>query len=139
MVRPRPRAAPTNENLGSQSVSIQEAVCQSLFSYWDVLRGDRPAPKRFEIAPSRIANNLPDTFILERLGRENSSFRLAGTRITDALGIELRGKNLFELFNAEDAKTLQRQMEIVTTQCAVGLLSDVGRQRPRDVGGGSKF
>ena len=100
---------------------MQEAVSQSLFSYWDALRGNRPAPKRFEIEPSRIANNLPDTFILERVNYTNARFRLAGTRITDALGMELRGKNLFELFDVEDGRTLQRKMELIVSQCAVGL------------------
>jgi hypothetical protein len=100
---------------------MQSAVSQSLFSYWNALRKNRPAPKRFEIEPSRIANNLPDTFILERLDHTNIRFRLAGTRITDALGMELRGRNLFDLFSAGDAKTLEAQMELITTHCAVGL------------------
>lgn len=100
---------------------MQEAVSQSLFSYWDALRGHRPAPKRFEIEPSRIANNLPDTFILERVNYTNARFRLAGTRITDALGMELRGKNLFELFDVEDGRTLQHKMELIASNCAVGL------------------
>lgn len=100
---------------------MQEAVSQSLYSYWDALRGGRPAPKRFEIEPSRIAQNLPDTFILERVNYTNARFRLAGTRITDALGVELRGKNLFELFDIHDRRTLQNQIELVASRCAVGL------------------
>lgn len=100
---------------------MQEAVSQSLYSYWDALRGSRPAPKRFEIEPSRIANTLPDTFILERVNYTNARFRLAGTRITDALGMELRGKNLFELFKIDDRRTLQNQIELVASRCAVGL------------------
>jgi hypothetical protein len=100
---------------------MQEAVSQSLYSYWDALRGSRPAPKRFEIEPSRIANTLPDTFILERVNYTNARFRLAGTRITDALGMELRGKNLFELFKIDDRRTLQNQIELIASRCAVGL------------------
>lgn len=121
MVRHAPSDGVPVERTGSLRVSMQEAVSQSLFSYWNALRGSRPAPKRFEIEPSRIANNLPDTFILERINHTNARFRLAGTRITDALGMELRGKNLFELFDAEDGRTLQNQMELITSQCAVGL------------------
>jgi hypothetical protein len=113
--------APAEGNAGSLHVSMQEAVTQSLFSYWNALRGSRPAPKRFEIEPSRIANNLPDTFILERINHINARFRLAGTRITETLGMELRGRNLFELFDAEDAETLQNQMELIATHCAVGV------------------
>lgn len=109
------------KQFGDSSVSIQEAVSQSLFSYWNTIRGNRPAPKRFEIEPSRIADNLPDAFILEHVNALNIRFRLAGTRIIDALGMELRGKNLFDLFGPEDAKTLQAQMGIIAEQCAVGV------------------
>ncbi|MFT3730877.1 MAG: PAS domain-containing protein [Hyphomicrobium sp.] len=100
---------------------MQEAVSRSLYSYWNALRGSRPAPKRFEIEPSRIANNLPDAFILERIDAGNVRFRLAGTRIAEVLGLELRGRNLFELFDAEDRRTLQDQMDIVAARCAVGV------------------
>jgi hypothetical protein len=100
---------------------MQEAVSQSLYSYWNALRGNRPAPKRLEIDPSRIAANLPDTFILERIDASTLRFRLAGTRITDALGIELRGKNLLDLFGYDDARTVQRQMDIVADNCAAGV------------------
>jgi hypothetical protein len=112
---------PTAVIRGLVRVSMQEAVNQSLFSYWDALRGNRPAPRRFEIEPSRIANNLPDTFILERINHSNVRFRLAGTRMTDALGLELRGRNLFELFDAADAKALQNQMQMVAEHCVAGL------------------
>jgi hypothetical protein len=100
---------------------MKEAVSQSLFAYWNDLRGDRPAPRRFEIEPARIANMLPDTFILERAGHAHLRFRLAGTRISERLGIELRGTNLFELFNDADAMTLQQQIALVTSNSAVGL------------------
>lgn len=100
---------------------MQTVVSQSLFSYWNALRGNRPAPKRFEIEPARIANSLPDTFILERINHKNARFRLAGTRITEALGIELRGRNLFELFEAADATTLQNEIQTITEHCGVGL------------------
>jgi hypothetical protein len=100
---------------------MRTAVSQSLFSYWNALRRNRPAPKRFEIEPSRIANNLPDVFILERINHTSARFRLAGTRITDALGMELRGKNLFELFDAADAATLQNEIQTIAAHCGVGL------------------
>jgi hypothetical protein len=102
-------------------VGMQQAVSQSLYSYWNALRGNRPAPRRFEIEPSRIATSLPDTFILERINHTNLRFRLAGTRITEALGFELRGKNLFELFDADDSRVLQEQITTITESCAVGL------------------
>ena len=121
MVRTGGSRVPTMVNLGSGQLRMREAVSQSLFTYWNNLRGDRPAPKRFEIEPARIANHLPDTFILERSGQGNLRFRLAGTRISEALGVELRGTNLLDLFNREDAATLQQQIELITSKAAVGL------------------
>ena len=100
---------------------MREAVSQSLFTYWNGLRRDRLAPKRFEIEPSCIAGYLPDTFILERVDPTTARFRLAGTRISEAFGAEFRGTNLFELFDELDAALLQRQIEAITSQGAVGL------------------
>ena len=90
---------------------MREAVSQSLFTYWNGLRRDRLAPKRFEIEPSCIAGYLPDTFILERVDPRTARFRLAGTRISEAFGAEFRGTNLFELFDELDAALLQRQIK----------------------------
>jgi hypothetical protein len=87
---------------------MKETVSQALYSYWNNLRGDRLAPKRFEIEPSSIAGNLPDTFILERIAPSTLRFRLAGTRICEAFGVDFRGLNLFQLFDEADARILER-------------------------------
>jgi len=94
---------------------------QSLFDYWNSLRGDRLAPGRFEIEPSSIAPFLPDTFILERLDQNAFRFRLAGTRISDAFGFELRGANLLDLFAGPDHPQLQREISLVTSQGAAAV------------------
>ncbi len=121
MVRGRRQPRTDRGEFGSGASRMKEAVSQSLFTYWNNLRGDRPAPRRFEIEPARIANYLPDTFILERVDQATLRFRLAGTRISDSLGIELRGTNLFDLFDREDAATLQQQIALIASQAAVGL------------------
>jgi len=100
---------------------MREAVSQSLFTYWNGLRGDRIAPKRFEIEPSCIAGYLPDTFILERIDNVTTRFRLAGTRISEAFGVEFRGANLFELFEEADRRTLERQIATIASEGSVGL------------------
>ena len=102
---------------------MKHQVSQSLYAYWNDVRGTRIAPKRFEIEPSCLAAILPDTFILERNDAETSRFRLAGTRICEAFGAEFRGSNFFELFNAQDRVTLQRQFSIMARQGAVGLFT----------------
>ena len=97
------------------------AITQTLYAYWNEVRGERIAPKRFEIEPSRIASILPDTFILERVDGDTCQFRLAGTRICETFGTEFKGLNLFDLFGEEDKLTLQRQISVIGRQGAVGL------------------
>ena len=102
---------------------MKQQISQSLYAYWNDVRGTRMAPKRFEIEPSCLADILPDTFILERNNGETSRFRLAGTRICEAFGTEFRGSNFFELFSAQDRVTLQRQFSIMARQGAAGLFN----------------
>jgi hypothetical protein len=98
---------------------MKETVSQALYSYWNELRGVRLAPKRFEIEPSSIAGNLPDTFILERIAPSTLRFRLAGTRICEAFGIDFRGLNLFQLFDDADVRVLRRQIGLSASEGAV--------------------
>ena len=95
---------------------------RALFSYWNNVRGDRIAPQRFEIDPSRISAILPHTFILERLSAETMRFRLAGTHICDLFGTELRGSNFFDGWAAIDRLPLLRQFSVLTSQGAVMVL-----------------
>ncbi|HVZ05337.1 PAS domain-containing protein [Hyphomicrobium sp.] len=100
---------------------MKEAVSQALYTYWNGLRGDRLVPKRFEIEPSSIAGHLPDTFILERINPSLLRFRLAGTRIGDAFGIDFRGLNFFDLFNPGDASIIRQQVALSATDGAVSV------------------
>jgi hypothetical protein len=102
---------------------MNEAVSQSLFTYWNELRKGRVAPKRFEIEPSSIAGYLPDTFILERIDKVTTRFRLAGTRISEAFGEEFRGANFFEIFDTRDRAMLQNEIATIASQGAVGVMS----------------
>jgi hypothetical protein len=100
---------------------MKEAANKSLYAYWNALRGDRKAPQRLEIEPSRIASHLPDTFILERIDSATLVFRLAGSRVVEAMGAELRGKNFFELFDARDFEALRDDIDTVTESGAVSV------------------
>lgn len=92
---------------------------QLLFAYWNEVRGQRIAPRRFEIEPSRIAPLLSETFILERLDSETYRYRLAGTRICEQLDCELRGTNFLDGWSSEDRITLARQMQAAAQQGGV--------------------
>lgn len=66
---------------------------RALYQYWEMLRAGRSTPMRSDIDPRDMACDARNLFILENLGRGNIRFRLAGTSIVDAFGMELRGMN----------------------------------------------
>ncbi len=102
---------------------MKEEVSQQLYAYWNGVRGERMAPQRFEIEPSRIAAILPDTFILEAIDQDTARFRLAGTRICEAFAAEFRGVNFFELFPVLDRAELKAQVATISTQGAAGVFT----------------
>lgn len=93
-----------------------------LYAYWNKVRGDRVTPRRFEIEPAQIAAILPATFILERVDAETFRYRLAGTRICDIFGVELRGTNFLDGWSAEDRLSLIRHFVALAKQGAVELI-----------------
>lgn len=74
----------------------------ALFRYWNDLRDGRPAPRHSAIEPADIRSLLSDTFILERDGRGEAVFRLAGTRLCATHGRELKGFSFPSLWRARD-------------------------------------
>jgi hypothetical protein len=94
---------------------MKNRASKQLYSYWNEVRGDRLAPRRFEIEPARLASILPDAFILERLGDMDIRYRLAGTRIIEQFGNDFRGASFFDGFVLTDRKIIERQIRDMTT------------------------
>lgn len=101
---------------------MRHKTSKALFAYWDTVRGHRLAPQRFEIDPSKISAILPYTFILERRDAETFSFRLAGTRMCDIFGHELRGTNFLDGWETIDRLPLLRQFSALTRQGTAGIV-----------------
>jgi hypothetical protein len=99
---------------------MQQATSRQLYAYWDRVRNGRVAPRRFEIEPSGIAGVLPETFIAEGGGRLGYRFRLAGTRICEQFGRELRGADLLSLWDKADRDAVSSLLHTVFSDAAVG-------------------
>lgn len=91
---------------------------QALYAYWNQVRAGRIAPLRLEIEPARIAGILSETFMLERVDADAYQFRLAGTRLGELFGKELRGTNFLEGWEEEDRHTLRQLLSKITGQAA---------------------
>lgn len=99
-----------------------QTTTQTLFKYWNEVRGERLAPRRFEIEPSRIGHILPETFVLEHTDEGAFRFRLAGTRICEQLGLELRGRELADIVDKRDRSALAGALGATTMRGGVLLL-----------------
>jgi len=71
--------------------SMLHPEIRALESYWQDLRAGRAWPFRAEVDPRDIPSKIGHLFILEDLGLGNVRFRICGTALADAFGMELRG------------------------------------------------
>lgn len=98
-----------------------------LYTYWNSLRRGRIAPNRFEIEPMRIGPLLPETFILETGIEGKFRFRLAGTRICDTYGLELKGLDFLSLWhNPDDREALETLLLTIRQDGSAGVLQLTG-------------
>lgn len=91
-----------------------------LYAYWNDLRAGRAAPYRSEVDPRRIASLLESTFILEAPAGAAPRFRLAGTRLCDQFGMELRGMSALALWHGDCRARLREMLLEVTLKPCVG-------------------
>jgi hypothetical protein len=92
----------------AEQTGMKHQASIELFQYWNRLRDGRPAPRRAEIEPADIKTLLADTFILEKDGRGEATFRLAGTRLCAAFGRELKGFSFASIWAPKDQRVVSR-------------------------------
>jgi len=80
-------------------LEFQEPVLRDLLGYWNKCRGARAAPARSDIDATEMPGLLPYTFVIDVMeSPRDFRFRIAGTHIRDALGEEITGKHIGEVF-----------------------------------------
>ncbi len=98
----------------------QQSTTRSLYAYWNDVRNKRVAPRRFEIEPMKIAALLPETFIVECQGLLDFRFRLAGTRLCENFGRELRGQGLLDFWQEADREVLRESLNRIVIDAQIG-------------------
>jgi len=71
-------------------------------SYWERLRAGRVAPYRSELDPRQFDAVLENVFILEQLNPQQLRVRLAGLRLCELMGLEVRGMPPEAMIEASD-------------------------------------
>ncbi|MCA0399735.1 MAG: PAS domain-containing protein [Proteobacteria bacterium] len=90
-----------------------------VFAYWNMLRGERPAPLRTEINPRGLGSALGDVFLLDM---PEGRFRLSGSRIAEALGHELTGEAFGALWLDRARESAEHALEVVAAEATPLLL-----------------
>ena len=97
---------------------IQHHNAEKLYSYWQRLRGESPAPQQRALYPADIKELLPHLFVLQRFDHDHYVFRLAGTGYCALFGREFRTQNMLALFNGPARKYLRVMFDrIVALPC----------------------
>lgn len=94
-------------------------MLSSLKSYWERLRAGRIAPYRAEIDPRQFESALENMFIVERLSPDNMRIRLAGMKICEMMGMEVRGMQPGFLIDETDRLRFERLLNVVMSEPSV--------------------
>ncbi len=94
-----------NETTTQNVVSMMDFQSDNGFSalsqveaYWDALRGGDVMPKRSDVDPRGIERALEYAFIVERIAPGIARLRIAGSHLSDLMGMEVRGMPLSSMF-----------------------------------------
>lgn len=109
------------------------APIAQLEAYWEALRGNRLMPNRAEIDPRGIEQALEYSFIVERIAPGIARLRIAGSHLSDLMGMEVRGMPLTSFITPGSRRQLSDILEEVfetPATCSLHLHSDQGAGMP---------
>lgn len=98
---------------------MNDLMLSTLKSYWERLRAGRIAPYRAEIDPRQFESALENMFIIEKLSFDNLRIRLAGMKICEMMGMEVRGMQPAFFFDESDRLRFDRLLNVVMSEPAV--------------------
>lgn len=102
-------------------------------AYWESLRGTRLMPKRSEIDPRGIESALEHTFVLERVAPGMARIRIAGSHLSDLMGMEVRGMPLTSFITPPGRRQINDLLEDVCQRpavCEIRLNAEIAMTKP---------
>ncbi|MCV3270836.1 PAS domain-containing protein [Roseobacter sp. WL0113] len=109
------------------------APLAQLEAYWEALRGNRLMPNRSEIDPRGIEQALEYSFIVERIAPGIARLRIAGSHLSDLMGMEVRGMPLTSFIAPSSRRQLSDILEEVFETpaiCSIELHSEQSGNLP---------
>ncbi len=86
---------------------------RTIEDYWSAVKGNRLVPTRSDIDPKGLQGVLTHAFIVERIATGLARFRIAGSHLSELMGIEVRGIPLSSIFAPEARLPLSESVEAV--------------------------
>lgn len=102
-------------------------------AYWEGLRGTDLIPRRRLIEPHGLRDALAHVFLIERIAPGLARFRLAGTHLSQVMGMEVRGMPLSAVLapaSRDGARVLVEAVFAGPSIVELALESDRGLGRP---------
>lgn len=102
-------------------------------AYWSSMRRNGDVPMRSDIDPRGIEDLLPNAFIVEKIAPGLARLRIAGTHLSDLMGMDVRGMPLSALIVPPSRDSLSRALVNVFDRPAlarIGLAAPGGFGRP---------
>ncbi len=81
-------------------------ACRDLRAYWEALRAGRQMPARSEFDPRGIEETLACTFVAEKVAPSVARIRVAGSVMSEALGMDVRGMPITAFIDPESRDAL---------------------------------
>lgn len=110
----------------------QASALRLVDAYWHGLRHDHPIPHRNDVDPRGLQDALSVSFVASRIGKGLARLRVAGTHLSDLMGMDVAGMPLSALFVPESRDCLASALEKAFAKPAIlrlDLRSDAGRGR----------
>ncbi|WP_407493395.1 PAS domain-containing protein [Pseudooceanicola sp. MF1-13] len=97
-------------------------------AYWQAIRAGRLVPRRSDIDPRGIERALEFAFVAERIAPGLGRLRIAGSHLTELLGMEVRGMPLTAFFATDSRNRISDTLEEVFNAPATAEISLVGER-----------
>lgn len=98
-------------------------LAAEVHAYWASLKGARRAPLRTELNPCALDAALPWLIVAERIAPGHARLRVAGSMLSNLLGMEVRGMPGTIFIEPESRRTFMDTVERVFTTAAIAEMS----------------
>lgn len=107
-----------------------DTVLAEFQNYWQEMRQGAGIPRRSDIEPRGIEPLLANAFVIERIAPGLARLRVAGSHLSDLMGMEVRGMPISALINPGSRDALSDYLAQLFDQPAVLHLSLASGGRP---------